>query len=59
MLPANKRPRQVILADAEYFYMREAARRQHRTFSNWAAAILRRALFEDPVGHANASKWEG
>jgi hypothetical protein len=57
-LPPGTKRRAVILTDAEYRIMQEAAKREHRTFSNWAGDRLRRALLEPPVGRANARLWE-
>jgi hypothetical protein len=58
MLPEGTKRRVVILRDTEYTWMVKLAKTQGRKFSNWAAEVLRRALYESPVGRANAKRWD-
>jgi hypothetical protein len=58
MYPKGTKRRTVILRDDEYKMMCEAAKRNGRTFSNWAAECLRHFLWMTPVGRANARRWD-
>lgn len=58
MIAKNKDYRQVLISDKAYRFMRLAAKAERRTFSEWAADRLLRALLETPVGRANTHLWE-
>jgi hypothetical protein len=58
MLKETNKVRWVVLSDEEYAWMQKIAKAERRSFSNWAAVTLRRALYEHPIGRANQRRWD-
>lgn len=58
MLAAGKGQYQIALSKDEYSWMRKIAKYEGRSFSNWAACVLRRALYDHPIGRANQKRWD-